>query len=352
MIAKEFFGKKLCGADVYMYTVTNKNGVKAQILTLGGILRSLYIPDRDGDMSDVICGFDTVEDYLADTGYHGSLVGRYCNRIANARFTLNGVIYQLAINDRHSNHLHGGSEGFNVKIWDAEPFEAIGEQGLVLTLVSEDGEENYPGTLNVKVTYTLTDENELKIHYEAISDKDTILNMTNHSYFNLTGFNSGKVTDQFLTINADKFTEVDAMLIPTGATPTVEGTPFDFRLAKPIGKDIDADYEQIKLGGGYDHNFIFTEFDGSLKKQAEMFDEKSGRVMSVITDQPCVQLYSGNGLSEKVPMKGRFKASANDAICLETQHAPDSPNHDEWPTTMLLAGEKYDTTTIYAFSVR
>lgn len=352
MITKEFFGKKPCGADVYMYTVTNKNGAIAQILTMGGILRSLYMPDRDGNMADVICGFDSVDAYIADGAYHGSLVGRYGNRIANGRFTLNGVTYQLAINDRGCNHLHGGSVGFNAKIWDAEAFEAPGEQGIILTLVSADGEENYPGKLNVKVTYTLTDENELKIHYEAVSDKDTILNMTNHSYFNLAGYDSGSVTDQFLSISADKFTEVSEVLIPTGNTPAVEGTPFDFRVAKPIGKDIDADDMQIKLGGGYDHNFIFTECDGSLKKQAEMYDEKSGRVMSVITDQPCVQLYSGNGMGARVPMKGDYKASKRGAICLETQHAPDSPNHDEWPTTKLLAGEKYDTTTVYAFSVR
>lgn len=352
MITKEFFGKKPCGCEVYKYTVTNKSGASAEILTMGGILRALNMPDREGKMADVVCGFDTVGAYLEDGAYHGSLVGRYGNRIANARFTLNGITYQLAVNDRESNHLHGGIVGFNVKIWDVEPFEENGEQGLILTLVSEDGEENYPGTVNVKVTYTLTDENELKIHYEAVSDKDTILNMTNHSYFNLAGFNSGKVTDQLLTINADKFTEVDKILIPTGATPDVAGTPFDFRTAKPIGKDIAADHEQIKLGGGYDHNFIFTEFDGTLKAQAEMYDEKSGRVMSVITDQPCVQLYAGGGMSDKVPMKGGYKACANGAVCLETQHAPDSPNHDEWPTTKLLAGEKYDTTTVYAFSVR
>lgn len=352
MISKGFFGKKPCGADVYMYTVTNKSGAIAQILTMGGILRSLYMPDRECNMADIVCGFDSVEDYLADTGYHGSTVNRYGNRIANARFTLNGVTYQLAVNDRDSNHLHGGLVGFNVKMWDAEALEAPGEQGVVLTLVSHDGEENYPGTVNVKVTYTLTDENELKIHYEATSDKDTILNMTNHSYFNLGGFDSGKVTDQLLTINADKFTEVTDILIPTGNTPKVDGTPFDFRVAKPIGKDIDANDAQIEIGGGYDHNFIFTEFDGTLKKQAEMYDEKSGRVMSVITDQPCIQLYSGNGMDDKVPMKGGFKASSRGAVCLETQHAPDSPNHDEWLTTKLCAGEKYDTTTIYAFCVR
>lgn len=352
MITKELFGKKPCGCEVYEYTVTNQNGATARILTLGGILRSLYMPDREGKMADVVCGFDSVEAYLADTSYYGSTVGRYGNRIANGRFTLNGVTYQLAINDRGCNHLHGGLEGFNVKIWDAEPFEGEKEQGVILTLISEDGEENYPGTLTVKVTYTLTDENELKIRYEATSDKDTILNMTNHSYFNLGGFDSGSVTDQLLQINADTYTEVSDVLIPTGNTPTVEGTAFDFRVAKPIGKDIDADEPQTNIGEGYDHNFNFTDWDGSLKCQAEMYDEKSGRVMSVLTDQPAIQLYSGNGMGGDIDFKGGVRQVRRGAICLETQHAPDSPNHDEWPTTKLLAGEKYDTTTIYAFSVR
>ncbi len=352
MITKELFGKMPSGCEVYEYTVTNKNGASAKILTLGGILRSLYMPDREGKMADVVCGFDSVGDYLADTSYYGSTVGRYGNRIGDGRFTLNGVTYQLAINDRGCNNLHGGIEGFNRKIWNAEPFEGAGEQGVILTLVSPDGEEGYPGTLEVKVTYTLTDANELKIRYEATSDKDTILNMTNHSYFNLGGYDSGAVTDQLLQISADTYTEVSEVLIPTGKTPFVEGTAFDFRAAKPIGKDIDADEAQIKIGGGYDHNFYFTEWDGTLKKQAEMCDEASGRVMSVITDQPAIQLYSGNGMGGDICFKNGVKQVRRGAICLETQHAPDSPNHAEWPTTKLAAGEKYDTTTVYAFSVR
>ncbi len=352
MITKELFGKMPSGCEVYEYTVTNKNGASARVLTLGGILRSLYMPDRDGKMADVICGFDSVEDYLGDSSFQGSTIGRYGNRIANGRFTLNGITYQLAINDRGCNNLHGGIEGFNRKIWGAEPFEAAGEQGVMLTLVSPDGEENYPGTLQVKVTYTLTDENELKIHYEATSDKDTILNMTNHSYFNLGGYDSGAVTDQLLQISADTYTEVSEVLIPTGKLPSVEGTAFDFRIAKPIGKDIDASEEQTRIGGGYDHNFNFTDWDGTVKKQAEMYDEKSGRVMSVLTDQPAIQLYSGNGMGGKRSFKGGIAQVKRGAICLETQHAPDSPNREDWPTTKLCAGEKYDTTTVYAFSVR
>lgn len=352
MITKELFGKKPCGCEVYAYTLTNKAGASVQILTMGGIIRKLNMPDREGNIADVVCGFDSVENYLADTSYQGAIIGRYGNRIANGRFTLNGITYQLAINDGEKNHLHGGIEGFNVKIWDAEPFENVGEQGVILSLVSEDCEENYPGTLTVHVTYTLTDSNELKIRYEATCDKDTIINMTNHTYFNLGGFDSGSVADQYLYINADHFTEISDILIPTGKTPMVYGTPFDFRAAKPIGKDIDADNEQIKYCTGYNHNFILNDHDGSIKKQAEMYDAKSGRVMSVYTDQPGLQFYSGNDLNGATPMKGGMKQAARMAISLETQHAPDSPNHESWPSTKLRVGEKYDTTTVYAFSVR
>lgn len=353
MITKALFGKMPCGREVYSYTVTNKNGASAEVLTMGGILRSLIMPDRNGEVADVVCGFDSVEDYLTDKGFHGSLVGRYANRIDNGRFTVNGETYQLAINDRGCNHLHGGPGGFNTKIWDAAPYEKVGEQGVILSLVSEDGEENYPGEMHVKVTYTLTDENELKIHYEAACDKDCILNMTNHAYFNLAGFNSGSVLEQHLFINAGKFTEINGNLIPTGNTPSVVDTPFDFTTAKPIGADIDCtDHEQIKIGGGYDHNLIFNGWDGTVKLQAEMYDEKSGRVMGIYTDQPGLQFYSGNGMHDTVPMKGGYIPVMRGAICLETQHAPDSPNHPEWPSVLLEVGKKYDTTTIYAFSVR
>lgn len=351
MITKEIFGKKPCGCEVEAYTVSNKNGASVQILTMGGILRKLCMPDRDGNMADVICGFDTVEGYLTGGGYQGALIGRYGNRIANGRFTLNGVTYQLALNDKNRS-LHGGNEGFNRKIWDAVPFEKAGEQGLILSIVSEDGDENYPGNLKVTVTYTLTDANELKIRYEAETDKDTVINLTNHSYFNLGGFNSGTVLDQYLWIDSDAITEIDGDFIPTGNEYPVAGTPFDFNVSKKLGQDINADDVQLTLGGGYDHNFIFKNFDGTLRKQAEMYDEKSGRVMSVYTDQTGVQLYSGNMMTDPVPMKGGMKQEKRLAICLETQHAPDSPNHDNFPSTKLRVGEKYDTTTVYAFGVK
>lgn len=351
MITKELFGKKPCGCEVDAYTITNKNGASVQILTMGGILRKLIMPDRNGNMADVICGFDTVEGYLTGGGYQGALIGRYGNRIANGRFTLNGVTYQLALNDGNR-HLHGGNVGFNQKIWDAVPFEKAGEQGLILSVVSEDGEENYPGTLNVTVTYTLTDANELKIHYEATCDKDTVINMTNHSYFNLGGFNSGSVLDQYLWVDSDAITEINGDFIPTGKEYPVAGTPFDFNTPTKLGARINDDDAQLAFGGGYDHNFIFKTCDGTLRRQAEMYDEVSGRIMTVYTDQTGVQLYSGNMMTDPVPMKGGMKQEKRLAICLETQHAPDSPNHDNFPSTKLRVGEKYDTTTVYAFGVK
>lgn len=351
MITKELFGKMPCGCEVDKYVIANKNGASVEILSMGGILHKLFMPDRDGNMADLICGFDTVEGYLTGGGYQGALIGRYGNRIANGRFILNGVTYQLALNDGNRT-LHGGNVGFNQKIWDAVPFEKAGEHGLILTLVSPDGEENYPGTLTVKVTYTLTDKNELSIHYEATTDKDTIINLTNHAYFNLGGFNSGSVLGQYLWINSDAITEVNSDFIPTGKDYPVAGTPFDFNVSKKLGDDIEKDDPQIACGGGYDHNFNFKDYDGTMKKQAEMYDEVSGRVMSVITDQPGVQLYSGNMMTDPVHMKGGMKQERRLAICLETQHAPDSPNHDNFLSTVLRAGEKYDTTTVYSFDVK
>ncbi len=350
MITKELFGNMPCGCEVYAYTLTNKNGALAQILSMGGILRKLEMPDRNGKMADIIWGFDTVEGYLTG-GYYGALIGRYSNRIKDGRFTLNGVTYQLATNN-NSNHLHGGNVGFDKKIWDVVPYEKAGECGLILSLVSEDMEENYPGRLEVKVTYTLTDANELKIHYEAVSDKDTVINMTNHSYFNLSGFNFGTVLGQYLWIDSDAITEIDGDLIPTGREYPAAGTPFDFNIPKKLGDDINKEDIQLAFVGGYDHNFIFKTCDGSVRKQAEIYDEVSGRIMSVYTDQTGVQLYSPNMKTASVPMKGEVKPKNHFAVCLETQHAPDSPNHDNFPTTKLCAGEKYDTTTVYAFGVR
>ena len=351
MINKEFFGKKPDGSEVYAYTLTNKSGASARILTMGGIIANLYMPDRDGKLADVIFGFDSVDDYLNGGGYQGALIGRYGNRIGSGRFTLNGVTYQLAQNDNGKNHLHGGNVGFNQKLWDAVPFETSDSCGLILTLISPDGEENYPGKLDVKVTYTLTDKNELKIHYEAESDADTIVNLTNHSYFNLGGYSSGNILDHTLWVDADSITEINGDLIATGKAYPVGGTPFDFRTPEKIGARIEADDPQVKFGGGYDHNFNLNK-GSTFAKAAELYDEKSGRVMSVYTDQPGVQIYTSNMMNGDVKFKGGLSQIPRSAICLETQHAPDSPNHPEFPTTTLRAGEKYDTTTVYAFGVK
>ena len=326
MITKELFGKKPCGCEVYAYTVENKNGASIRVLSMGGILQQINMPDRDGKLADVVCGFDTVDDYLNGGGYHGSLIGRYGNRIANGRFTLDGVTYQ--------------------------PFEKADESGLIRKMTSPDGDENYPGKLDVTVTYTLTDNNELKIHYEAVTDKNTIVNMTNHSYFNLDGFDSGDILDEVLTVDADSITEIDENLIATGREYPVEGTPFDFRKPEKVGARInDKSDPQIAFGGGYDHNFNLNS-DGTVKKVAELYSPKSGRVMDVYTDQPGVQIYAANMMDGDIPFKNGVKQEPRHAICLETQHAPDSPNHPNFPTTELKVGEKYDTTTIYAFSVR
>ena len=351
MINKELFGKKPDGSEVYAYTLTNKSGASARILTMGGILANLYMPDRDGKLADVIFGFDSVDDYLNGGGYQGALIGRYGNRIGSGRFTLNGVTYQLALNDNGKNHLHGGNVGFNQKLWDAVPFETADSSGLILTLTSPDSEENYPGKLDVKVTYTLTDNNELKIHYEAESDADTICNLTNHSYFNLGGYSSGNILDHTLWVDADSITEINGDLIATGKAYPVDGTPFDFRKPEKIGARIESDDPQIKFGGGYDHNFNLNK-GSAFAKAAELYDEKSGRVMSVYTDQPGVQIYTSNMMNGDVKFKGGLSQIPRSAICLETQHAPDSPNHPEFPTTTLRAGEKYDTTTVYAFGVK
>ena len=351
MINKDFFGKKPDGSEVYAYTLTNKSGASARILTMGGIIANLYMPDRDGKLADVIFGFESVYDYLNGGGYQGALIGRYGNRIGSGRFTLNGVTYQLAQNDNGKNHLHGGNVGFNQKLWDAVPFETSDSCGLILTLISPDGEENYPGKLDVKVTYTLTDKNELKIHYEAESDADTIVNLTNHSYFNLGGYSSGNILDHTLWVDADSITEINGDLIATGKAYNVGGTPFDFRTPEKIGARIEADDPQVKFGGGYDHNFNLNK-GSTFAKAAELYDEKSGRVMSVYTDQPGVQIYTSNMMNGDVKFKGGLAQIPRSAVCLETQHAPDSPNHPEFPTTTLRAGEKYDTTTVYAFGVK
>ena len=349
---KNLFGKLPCGAEVYAYTFTTNKGASVTILNYGGIINKLIMPDRDGKLADVICGFDEIEGYLESDGYQGALIGRYGNRIADGKFTLNGKEYTLPKNDNGLKTLHGGNVGFDKKIWDVVPFLEADKGGLELTLVSPDGEEGFPGCLKVKVTYTFREDNSLAIRYEATTDADTVVNLTNHTYFNLCGYDFGTNSTHYMMIDADYITEIDDILIPTGKKYAVEGTPFNFRAPKKIGDGIDdISDNQIKLGGGYDHNFILNA-DGTVKKVCEVYAEETGRVMSVYTNQPGVQFYSGNFLSHPHPFKGGFKQIKRAAFCLETQHAPDAPNHPEFESTVLRPGEKYDYTTVYAFGVK
>jgi aldose 1-epimerase len=340
------FGKLPSGETVELYTLKNAKGVEADISTYGGVVVSLKVPDRSGAMGDIVLGFDDFQGYLLPPPYFGALIGRYGNRIAHAQFTLDGKVYKLFKNDG-DNSLHGGKVGFDKVLWKARP---TGAQSLELTYLSKDGEEGYPGNLSVTVVYTLTDNNELKIDYTATTDKNTVLNLTNHSYFNLAGQGEGDILGHQITINADKFTPVDKGLIPTGELRSVEGTPFDFRQPHAIGERIGADDKQIKLGGGYDHDFVLNHRGDALTLAARVTEAKSGRVMEVLTDQPSIQFYTGNFLDGTIHGKGGKVYPRRSAFCLETQHYPDSPNHPEFPTAELKPGEKYHTTTVYRFS--
>lgn len=351
-ITKKLFGTLPDGREVFAYTMRNASGMKVRIMDMGGTVLMIKTPDRFGRLTDVVCGYDSLADYMEAGGYLGALIGRWGNRIGKAAFTLEGKTYSLYKNDGN-NHLHGGKVGFDHRIWSAEPVDGE-EPKLILTLVSPDGEEGYPGTLCVKVTYTLTKDNALSIHYEAETDRTTVLNLTNHSYFNLGGYASGKVFDQELWMDADRYLRTDAELIPTGEIVPVAGTPFDFRSPKTIGRDFSLENPDMKLAGGYDHCFCFA--DNAIKAIAHRvtaYDPKSGREMKVFTDQPCVQLYTANFLNdENHPLKGGYPQGTQNAFCLETQHMPDSMNHPGFTDCVLRPGDKYDYTTIYQFSVR
>jgi aldose 1-epimerase len=344
------FGKTADGREIDLYTLTNKRGMEAGIIDYGGTVVSLKTPDRNGKLADVVLGFDSAGGYLENQFYFGVVVGRYGNRIAKGRFTLNGVKYKLATNNGE-NHLHGGVTGFNKAVWKARDVSDGQSPRLELTHLSKDGEEGYPGNLSVTVLYTLTDSNELRIDYSATTDKDTVVNLTNHSYFNLAGQGEGDILDHELTLFADKFTPTDKGLIPTGELRSVEGTPFDFRKPVVIGARIGQNDEQLKFGGGYDHNFVLTSGGGSLALAARVQEPKTGRVLEVLTTEPGIQLYTGNFLDGTVPGKGGKAALRRSGLCLETQHFPDSPNHPQFPSTVLRAGGRYQTTTVYRFSV-
>ena len=339
------FGVTSRGEAVTAWELENACGAKAVLLDYGATVQSLIVPDRDGQGVDVALGYDTLAEYEANGDYLGATIGRVGNRIARSRFSLDGREYVLAANDGE-NHLHGGTRGFDKCVWDA----AERDGKLVFSRLSPDGEEGYPGTLKVMVTYTFTDDNELVIHYEAVSDKDTLCNLTNHTYFNLAGEGSGPIYDHTIEINADTFTVVsDSKCIPTGEMRPVGGTPFDLREAKRIGDGLalTEQDEQMRYGNGYDHNFNLN--DEGLRFACEVSEPTTGRVMQVYTDMPAVQFYAGNGLESVNPGSCGRKYHKHEGFCLETQYAPDSINHPEFPDSVLREGEKYDFVTIYAF---
>ncbi len=344
-VTKHAFGRTPDGAAVDIYTLTNSAGMRARIMTYGATLVSLEVPDRDGKLGDITLGYDSLDGYLKVSPYFGATIGRYGNRIGKGRFTLNGVEFKLAANNGQ-NHLHGGLKGFDKVIWKATPFEDKGSRGVKFEYLSRDGEEGYPGNLSCSVTYTLSDANELRLDYQAVTDKATPVNLTHHSYFNLAGQGRGDILGHELMIKADAFTPVDEGLIPTGKIKPVKGTAMDFLTPHKIGERIDL------VPGGYDHNFVLTRTGQGLELAAQVFEPRSGRVMDVLTTEPGLQFYSGNFLDGTITGKASKIYPQHSGFCLETQHFPDSPNKPNFPSTILRPGQMYKTETIYKFSTR
>jgi aldose 1-epimerase len=349
-IQKEAFGT-IDGQQVFLFTLRNSSGMEVKITNYGGTITSIKVPDRKKKFDDVALGFNNLDGYTSktNTGYFGATIGRYANRIAHGRFTLNGHEYQVPTNDG-PNSLHGGTKGFDKRVWDAKDASGPGGPGLQFHYLSRDGEEGFPGNLDVTVRFVLGSKNDLRIEDTATTDKDTVLNLTNHSYFNLAGAGSATVLDHKLTLAADRFTLIDSTLIPTGAIQSVGGTPLDFRHATAIGARINEDNEQLKFGKGYDHNFVLNGTStGQPMLAAKVEEPTSGRVMEILTTQPGIQFYSGNFLDGKVNgIGGTYRYRS--ALALETQHFPDSPNHSNFPSTVLHPGEQFRSTTIYRFS--
>jgi aldose 1-epimerase len=348
-VRKQSFGKTGDGRPVDLYTLTNSEGMEVRAMTYGGIIVSLRVPDKTGKFDDVVLGHDSLDGYLVNPPYFGVIVGRYANRIGNATFTLDGVKYTLAKNNG-PNSLHGGVNGFNKQVWEAKTIKDPTGVGVTFSYTSKDGEEGYPGNLKVKVTYVLTDENQLVIDYEATTDKATPLNLSQHSYFNLAGEGSGDILGHHLTLNADRFTPVDKTLIPTGEIRSVQGTPLDFTKPTAIGARINDDYEQLVVGRGYDHNFVINRKDDSPTLAARVHEPTSGRVLEVFTTEPAVQFYSGNFLDGTITGKHGHVYKQRNGFCLETQHYPDSPNHPDFPSTILRPGATFHSQTIFKFS--
>ena len=348
--SKAAFQQLIDGKQTDLYVLKNKNNMQAAITNYGGRLVSLLVPDKDNNLTDVSVGFDSVLQYQTSTEpYFGATIGRYGNRIAKGKFSLDGKQYSLFTNNG-PNTLHGGKKGFQYVVWDARQ---VGDSILELTYLSKDMEEGYPGNLQVKVIYQLTDDNELKLTYEALTDKKTVVNLTNHAFFNLNGAGSGTINNHVLMINADHYTPVDATLIPTGKMIPVANTPFDFRTPVAIGKNVDANDEQLKNGNGYDHNFVLNKNTAAgLNHAATVTADKTNIVMDVYTEEPGLQFYGGNFMQSKNSMKGGGKDDFRTAFCLETQHFPDSPNQPAFPSTVLEPGKTYNTVSVYKFSVK
>lgn len=351
-ISRAPFGKMPDGTAVEAFTLSNAHGLEVRAITYGATIVSLRAPDRTGRLDDIVLGYDSLEGYVRNSPYFGAVVGRYGNRIAKGRFTLDGTTYQLATNNG-PNHLHGGNVGFDKVVWRAEPFRHDSGVGVVFTHTSPDRDEGYPGTLAARVTYTLTDRNQLIVDYHATTDKATPVNLTQHTYFNLAGDGRGDILGHELWINADWFTPVDSTLIPTGGIAPVEGTPFDFRTPTAIGARLGADDQQLRFGGGYDHNFVLrreaevTLAPATLVHAARVVEPSSGRTLDIYTTEPGLQFYSGNFLDGSITGKGGHVYRHRYGFCLETQHYPDSPNKPQFPSTILRPGQEYRSQTVF-----
>jgi aldose 1-epimerase len=348
-ISQRPFGRTKDGTPVTLFTLRNNKGAEAGIINYGGLVIFLKVSDRNGHFDDVVLGYDNLADYIKESPYFGAMIGRYGNRIAKGKFTLDGKEYTLAINNG-PNALHGGIKGFDKVVWEPKVLATLDGPSLELRYTSKDGEEGYPGTLTVKATYTLAEDNALKLEFTATTDKDTVLNLTQHSYFNLAG--KGDILNHQVTIPADKFTPVDSTLIPTGELKPVDGTPFDFRTPTAIGARIGQDDEQLKFGGGYDHNWVINKQMGQLSLMGRVYEPTTGRVLEVFSTEPGLQFYTGNFLDGKLTGKGGWVYQFRNGFCMEAQHYPDSPNQPNFPSVVLKPGEVYRNTIIFKFSVQ